>query len=221
MGNSDQQTSLRESLQQQEFEFSRKTVKQLAKFCELLWEANQHVNLTRHLDYATFVARDLVDVMRLSQLIDENQEVLDIGSGGGVPGLVLAIVRPDLQISVCESVGKKAKLLKSFVDTLELPVAVFHDRAENVLDDMSFDCCMARAVGPMWKLLTWLNGRWLSARRLLALKGPRWAEEVSEAKTRGLTKGLVIQPVARYPLQSTDPQAEQIDSFIIQVAPAK
>ncbi len=220
MTSSDQRCSLQDSLRQHGYEFPKKTVSQLARFCELLWEANRQVNLTRHLDFPTFVARDLVDVMQLSRLLDQGQEVLDIGSGGGVPGLVLAIVRPDLQISVCESVGKKAKLLNEFVDKLQLPVSVFHDRAENVLDDMSFDCCVARAVGPMWKLLTWLDGRWLAARRMLALKGPRWVEEVSEAKSRGLTRGLVIQPVARYPLHSTDPQAEQVESFIIQAIPA-
>ena len=217
---STEESPLEALLARHDFEFTARVTKRLKQYCRLLWEANRQVNLTRHTDFDSFVSRDLVDVMQLSALLPENHEVLDIGSGGGVPGLVLAIVRPDLQISVCDSVGKKAAILSKFIEQLDLPVTMYHDRAENVLDDMRFDTCTARAAGPMWKLLTWLNGRWLHANRLLAFKGPRWAEEVSEAKRRGLTKGLVIKPVARYPLYSTDKDAQPLESFIIQARPA-
>jgi len=210
------EVNLESALQEHQIDLTTQQTKQIRRYCDLLWEANQQLNLTRHTDYGTFVARDLTDVMKLSGLIGPEQEVLDIGSGGGVPGLVLAIVRPDLEVAVCESVGKKAAVLKSIIEQLDLPVTLYHDRAESVLDDMRFDVCTARAVGPMWKLLTWLNENWLNAHRLLALKGPRWAEEVTEAKTRGLTKGLIIKPVVRYPLHSTDEDAESIESFIIE-----
>ena len=205
------------ALDSHEMQFTTKQIRQLLKYCRLLWTANQTINLTRHTSFETFVARDLVDVTQLSRLLPETQEVLDIGTGGGVPGLTLSIIRPDLEISVCESVGKKAAVLKDMVEQLELPVTVFHDRAENVLEDLRFDCCTARAAGPMWKLLTWLDGKWLHARRLLAFKGPRWVQEVTEAKQRGLTKGLIINPVAKYPLHSTDENADPIDSFIVDV----
>ncbi len=208
--------SLKVELENHEFELSTSQEKLIRKYCRLLWQANQTINLTRHTDFKTFVARDLVDVLQLSKLLPQNQEVLDIGSGGGVPGLVMAIVRPDLEISVCESVGKKAKVLQQIVDELQLPVVVYPDRAENVLEDLRYDVCTARAVGPMWKLLTWLDDRWLHAQRLLAFKGPRWAQEVSEAKTRGLTKGLIIKPIAKYPLHSTDPDAEKLNSYIVE-----
>ncbi len=210
-------TTLEEALALHQFEMTKATRHKLRRWCELLWEANQRMNLTRHTDWSTFVGRDLTDVLELSKLLDEGLQVLDIGSGGGVPGLVLAIVRPDLDISVCDSVGKKAEVLKSFCETLQLPVTVFHERAESVLKQYAFDCCVARAVGPMWKMLTWLDGRWADARVLYTFKGPRWREELTEAKERGLTKRLVATPVARYPLHSTDPNAPPIESFIIRV----
>ena len=216
-----QDTALESILAEHEFEFTARQTRRLRSYCRLLWDANRKLNLTRHTDYNSFVTRDLVDVMQLSKLLANEQEILDIGSGGGVPGLVLAIVRPDLQIAVCESVGKKAAVLDQLVNELELPVTVHHDRAEQVLDDMRFHCCTARAVGPMWKLLTWLEGRWLHAHRLLAFKGPRWATEVSEAKQRGLTKGLIIKPVCKYPLVSTDPAAPALESLIIEVSRAQ
>lgn len=209
--------ALEKALKFHELPLTAKTTRLINKYCRLLWAANERLNLTRHTDVDTFVARDLMDVTQAASLLPENQEVLDIGSGGGVPGLVLAMIRPDLEVAVCESVGKKANVLKEFVEQLELPVTVYHDRAEAVLDDMRFHCCLARAVGPMWKLLTWLDGRWLNAHRLLTFKGPRWVEEVTEAKTRGLTKKLLIKPVASYPLYSTDKDADPLESLIIEV----
>jgi 16S rRNA (guanine527-N7)-methyltransferase len=208
---------LEAALQAQGLELPPRARRQLNRYCHLLWQANRGVNLTRHTNFQSFVSRDLVDVMQLSAVLPENQEILDIGSGGGVPGLVLALIRPDLQVSLCESVGKKAAILADFVEQLQLPVAVHHDRAEDLLDDLRFDACVARAAGPMWKLLTWLDGRWLQARRLLAFKGPRWVQEVTEARHRGLTRGLLVKPVAKYPLHSTDPQAPPLESLIIEV----
>jgi 16S rRNA (guanine527-N7)-methyltransferase len=190
---------------------------QLAAWCERMWAANQHVNLTRHTTWEAFVGRDLVDVLELSKLLRPDLEVLDIGSGGGVPGLALAIVRPDLKVTVCDSVGKKARLLQSFVDDLQLPVAVFNERAEKLLEELGFDCCVARAVGPLWKVLSWLKDHWASARRLYAFKGPRWHEELAEAKARGLTRFIHVKAVARYPLRSTDPDAPPLESVILQI----
>ncbi len=57
----------------------------LRDYCELLWQWNQRMNLTRHTDYDRFVSRDLVDTLELADLIDTGVEVLDFGTGGGVP----------------------------------------------------------------------------------------------------------------------------------------
>lgn len=209
--------TLETALQSRDVELPAATRQKLADWCQRLWQANRQVNLTRHTDWQTFVDRDLSDVLQLSELLEPEQEILDIGSGGGVPGLVLAILRPDLTISVCDSVGKKARLLQSFCEDLDLPVTVFAERAENVLDDFSFDCCTARAVGPLWKIFSWLDGRWASIRRLYAFKGPRWRDELGEAKERRLTRRLLVKPVARYPLHSTDPQARALESVILRI----
>ena len=76
---------------------------QLSAYCDALWKANETVNLTRHTTYEKFVTRDLVDTIQVSRLIPAGREVLDMGSGGGVPGMVLAILRPDLEVTLSES----------------------------------------------------------------------------------------------------------------------
>lgn len=211
------QGELEESLRRHGIELHAEVRRRLARWCELMWAANEQINLTRHTTWEAFVARDLTDVLELSRLLDSGLAVLDIGSGGGVPGLVLAIVRPDLDVTVCDSVGKKARVLESLCKELELPVAVFHDRAENLFDDLGFDCCVARAVGPLWKMLGWLREHWAGARVLYAFKGPRWHDELAEAKSRGLTRFIHVKAVARYPLQSTDPHAPPLESVILRI----
>src|SRR6187401_3195731 len=75
-------------------------VAQLDRYCRLLWEWNDKLNLTRHTDYEKFVSRDLIDSLELAKLLRPGEEVLDVGTGGGVPGIVLAILRPDLKVTL-------------------------------------------------------------------------------------------------------------------------
>ena len=72
-------------------------------------------------------------------------------------------------------------------------------RTEKILRDERFDATIARAVGPLAKLLTWLQPHWLSAGRLLAIKGPKWSEERGEARHLGLLHGLELRKAAEYP----------------------
>ena len=125
----------------------------LAQYCQLLWSWNERINLTRHMTYDQFVARDVVDSLALAELLDLRTRVLDVGTGGGVPGIVLRIVRPDLKISLCESVGKKARAVQAMVDELELSVRVHHVRVEELLQYKTFDSLVVRAVARLSRLL--------------------------------------------------------------------
>ncbi len=177
------------------------------RYARLLWEWNEKINLTRHTDYEKFVARDLVDTQQLAALIHSGEEVIEIGSGGGVPGLLLAILRPDLVVTLTESVGKKAKVLQSIVKQLKLKVRVEPVRAEKVLQHERFDVTIARGVGSLTKLLTWLKPHWLSVGRLLAIKGPKWSDERGEARHLGLLQDLELRKSAEYPLAGTPSQS--------------
>lgn len=179
-------------------------VEQLERYCRLLWNWNSKLNLTRHTDYEKFVGRDLVDSLQLAAQLRPNEEVLDVGTGGGVPGVVLAIVRPDLKMSLCDSVGKKARVVESIVKELGLEVPVFPFRAEELLEDTRFDALAIRAVGPLWKLLAALKPHWHSFRRMLVIKGPKWPEELAEARRRGLMHNLQIKTAAEYGMPGAD-----------------
>lgn len=184
----------------------------LAAYAALLWEWNSHLNLTRHTDFEKFVTRDLFDTIQLAEMLAPGEEVVDLGSGGGVPGIPLAIIRPDLRVNLCESVGKKAKVLDDLVAQLNLPCPVFNARLEDCLDDFRFDAVVARAVGPLWKICFWLKDHWLSVGRLLAIKGPSWDEERKEARHRGL-----MQPVELRCAKSYCSPGTEIESVILKL----
>ena len=112
--------SLTAALARYAVELPESQVALLDQYCQRLWEWNAKLNLTRHTDYGKFVSRDLVDSLEISRLLEPGQNVLDVGTGGGVPGIVLAILRPDLRISLCESVGKKARAVEDIVRGLGL-----------------------------------------------------------------------------------------------------
>lgn len=175
----------------------------LNRYCRLLWDWNEKLNLTRHTDYEKFVARDLMDSLALAEQLARGERVLDVGTGGGVPGVVLAIVRPDLHVELCESVGKRAKVVESIVVELGLAVPVHHAPVQSVLAARSFDALVARAVAPLAKVLSWLAPHWGQCGRLLIVKGPKWVQERGEARHRGLLRALELRRVKSYPLAGT------------------
>ena len=170
----------------------------IQQYCVLLWHKNQQMNLTRHTDWQTFVARDLVDTLELSKLITHGCEVLDVGSGGGVPGLLLAILRPDLQLSLTESVGKKAHALAEFAEALSLKAQIYQERAENLLGDFRYDFMTARAIGSISKLCRLFNGHWINVGEMLATKGPNWINEKAEAENAGLLNEVDVELASEY-----------------------
>lgn len=176
----------------------------LEEYCRVLWDWNTRMNLTRHDTFDKFASRDVIDTLQLSALIPDGHEVLDVGSGGGIPGIVLQLIRPDLQVALSESVAKKARALNEMVEQLGLPMSVYHARGEDVLDDLRFDTIACRAVGPLWKICRWFEPHWHSFRQLLAIKGPRWSEERGEARHRGFLKTVELRCAAEYDVPGAD-----------------
>ena len=196
--------SLADAVVEHGLDLSIEQVDRLDAYRRELWAWNEKLNLTRHTTIEKYVTRDLVDTLQLSELLSEGERVLDVGSGGGVPGLPLSIVRPDLKVGACESVAKKANVLQSITTDLDLPVKVYAARVETVLESERFDTLIARAVAPLWKFLFWLKPHRDAFGRLLLIKGPGWVEERGEARHRGLMKGFELRRVGEYVTPRTD-----------------
>jgi 16S rRNA (guanine527-N7)-methyltransferase len=176
----------------------------LAAYAAALWQWNTRLNLTRHTDVARFVARDVADAVAIAGHLATSERVLDVGTGGGVPGVLLAILRPDLDVELCDSVGKRASAVEAIVKEAGLRLQVHARPAQQIVAEQRFDSLVVRAVAPLVKLLTWFEP--LSDRfgRMLIIKGPRWEAEKGEARHRGLVKRVRIRRIAAWPLHETD-----------------
>lgn len=195
--------SLQEAAERIGIELPSETLSKLEQYCAALWDWNTKINLTRHTTFDLFARRDLLDSVKLAEHLSEDEEVLDIGTGGGVPGIPLAILRPDLTVSLCDSVGKKSKVASAIVKNLDLPVAVHAARVQDVLEDLRFNSLVTRAAGSISQLLSWLDEYWMSFDRVLAIKGPRWVEERAEARHRGLMNEVELRRIATYAMPET------------------
>jgi 16S rRNA (guanine527-N7)-methyltransferase len=206
--------ALTSTLAAQEIHLSPDQVEQLDQYRRLLWSWNKQLNLTRHTTLEKFVTRDVLDSMQLAALLAPGERVLDVGTGGGVPGAILAIVRPDLAVSLAESTTKKARAVEAIVEDLGLSVPVYACRAEEALEVDTFDTLVIRAVAPLRKLLTWFAPHWEAFDRLLVIKGPNWVSERGEARHHGLLHNLELRKAATY---KTPP--EGAESVILKIWP--
>ncbi len=151
------------------------------------------MNLTRIRDRQEAETFHVGDALALLPHLPEHGfDLADVGSGGGVPGVPLAIARPKVQVTLIESVGKKAAFLQSVVEALQLEnVTVINGRAE-ALPPKSFDVVTCRAVAPLQKLLVWCRSMIRPGGVLLAMKGPKLAEELVEAKKALLNQRATV-----------------------------
>lgn len=102
--------------------------------------------------------RHIFNSAAMASLVPEGSHVVDVGSGAGLPGIPLALARPDLRITLLEPLLRRITFLHEVVDNLGISenVDILRGRAEEI--DESFDVVTGRAVGPMKRLLPWVNG---------------------------------------------------------------
>ena len=154
-----------------------------------LWQAlpaelavwNAQINVVSRKDMEHAAERHLLHSACLAPFLGplDGQRVVDIGTGGGFPGLPLAILYPKTHFTLVDSIGKKIKVVQALADALELKnVEAVHARVESLPG--GFRTAVTRAVAPMPQLLEWMRNQWApgAGRRLLALKGGDLREEL-------------------------------------------
>lgn len=135
--------------------------------------------------------RHILNSAVVSELISSGENVADVGSGAGLPGIPMAIARPDAHFTLIEPMERRSSWLRQQVEELGLKnVTVLRARAEEVAEH-SFDVVTARAVSALPKLLRMTTPLLRHGGRLLALKGSKAAEEIAESQN--LAKKLKVR----------------------------
>lgn len=168
-------------------------LEQLAAFVRLLLEANARFNLTSVREPEEVWSRHVLDSLSLVPWLElpTGASLVDVGSGGGLPGLVLAIVRPDLSFTLVDATGKKVRHLSQCAQALGLThvqalqgraeeLAGFHRGAAGPMRE-AFDAAVARALAPLPVLLELVIPFVRPGGRFLAIKGERADEELAQA----------------------------------------
>ena len=124
-------------------------------YCKFLREENEKYNLTAITDEGEIWVKHFADSILGSVAIPQNATVCDVGSGAGFPALPLAIARPDVAVTLVDSLEKRINFTKTLCEEIGLKAEFFHERAEDFAKTHSecFDVATARAVAPLNVLL--------------------------------------------------------------------
>ena len=165
-------------------------IERFGEFLSLLFETNRQFNLTAIVSPEEAWIRHIADSLTLIPFLDSSdaQAVIDVGSGGGLPGLPLAIAMPQVAFTLLEATGKKAALLEAATKRLSLEnVRVINERAETIGRDRAhhrehYDVAIARAVGRLAVLLELTVPLVKVGGQIFAIKGEKAPQELEEAK---------------------------------------
>jgi 16S rRNA (guanine527-N7)-methyltransferase len=129
--------------------------------------------------------RHLLNCAPVAELLPDSGELVDIGSGAGLPGIVIAMLRPSLHVVLLEPLLRRSVFLEECVSTLDLPNAtVLRSRAEEkAAAGITADVATARAVAPLDRLVGWAAGLLRPGGELLAIKGQSAAAELEAAES--------------------------------------
>lgn len=156
----------------------------LVAHLDLLDDWNSRINLTAIRDRPAQLTKHLLDSLTVLPYL-HGERIADVGSGAGFPGIPLAIVEPGRHFTLIESTGKKCRFLEHVREALQLPnVEVAQARAESYHPEVRFDTVIARAVGPVAKLVKVAGHLVVGGGRLLAMKG-RYPEDELAATLNG------------------------------------
>jgi len=164
---------------------SEDLIKKFEMYTELLLEYNKKMNLTGITDKNDIAVLHYADSLTLLEYLDINAKIIDIGSGAGFPGVPLKILRPDIGLTLLDSLKKRVNFLETLTEALGLDgVQCVHTRAEDIALNYweHFDVAVSRAVARLDILSVYALSYVKTGGRAIAMKGPSPQDEIDRAK---------------------------------------
>ncbi|MBB6174434.1 16S rRNA (guanine527-N7)-methyltransferase [Nocardiopsis mwathae] len=178
----------------------------VTRYAELLADAGVERGLIGPREVPRLWERHLMNCAVVEEVIPQGAEVIDIGSGAGLPGVVLGILRPDLRIVLLEPLLRRTVFLRECVELLGLEnVTVRRGRAEEAKGELQADVVTARAVAPLARLGGWALPLLRPGGSLLALKGEQAEAELEESRAELMKQRPCVADVIRVGSGKVDP----------------
>lgn len=182
-------------------------INQFQKYFSFLVEENQKYNLTAITEEKEVIIKHFIDSVLPEKEIPQNASVIDVGTGAGFPGVPLKIVRPDIKLTLLDSLQKRINFLNQLLELLEIKnVIKVHSRAEDYTKEKreKFDIATSRAVASIPTLSEYLIPYVKVGGKVLMYKGNKVHEEIEEGKTAIKTLGCNIEKIKEYSLDEVE-----------------
>ena len=178
-------SSIVEMLQEK---YGKQKVSTLLAYLDLVLVRNEHINLTAVRDRNEALVKHVLDSLAITDLpeYEEAKKIIDVGTGAGFPGALLAIVSPEKEFTLLDSTLKRLRVIDEFANTLNITnLKTVHARAEEISGKPeysgNFDICVSRAVANLEKLSEWCLPFVRKGGAFIAYKGENYEEELAQA----------------------------------------
>ena len=191
------------------FNFSVEQLEKFYKYMNLLIEWNEKMNLTAITEPNDIILKHFIDSITINKYIENSVKVVDVGTGAGFPGIPLSIIRPDLQITVVDSLNKRLMFLQEIKKELELKnIDIVHARVEEIGQNKNyretFDIATSRAVANLSTLSEYLVPLVKIKGKCVCMKASDAEEEIKQAENAVNILGGKIVKVEKFNLPNSD-----------------
>lgn len=189
--------------------FEKSQIEQFYKYMNLLIEWNEKINLTAIIEPEEIILKHFIDSLTICKYIENNATLADVGTGAGFPGIPLKIYRPDIKITLVDSLNKRINFLNEVINNLELKnIVTIHSRVEDFGKNKNYrekyDYVTARAVANLNTLSEYLVPIVKVNGKAICMKGNDVQDEVDNAKHAIKILGGTVEKVDYFNLPNSD-----------------
>lgn len=184
-------------------------IKNFYDFMNLLIEKNKVMNLTGITEPKEVILKHFIDSLTVLKYINENDNIIDVGTGAGFPGIPLKIAENSLEITLLDSLNKRINFLNEVIEKINLnKVKTIHGRAEDFGQDFKYrekyDVAVSRAVAPLNVLLEYMLPFVKVGGQCICMKGNNCDEEIENSKRAIEILGGKIEKIKKFNLPNSD-----------------
>lgn len=200
-------------------------IQKFYQYMNLLLEWNEKMNLTAIIEPKEILLKHFVDSLIIANYIEEGQSLIDVGTGAGFPGIPLAIVKEEVEITLLDSLNKRIRFLQEVIEVLQLKnIRAVHARVEefakNKKEREQYDIATSRAVAPLNVLSEYLLPLVKIGGKCICMKGSN-IEEIKEAEKAVTVLGGEIKKVEEITLPESDMKRHIITLNKVKGTPSK